>query len=99
MKKEQEKILLYDPENAPIKINVALKEEEIWLAQKEMAELFETSTANINMHIKKIYEENELEQNRTIKKSLIVQNEGTREIKREVLFYNLDVIIAVRISH
>lgn len=99
MKNEQEKMLLYKPEDTGIKVDVVLQDEEIWLTQKAMAELFETTVANINIHIKNIYEANELEQNRTIKKSLIVQNEGEREIKREVLFYNLDVIIAVRISH
>lgn len=99
MKNEQEKMLLYKPEDAGIKVDVVLKDEEIWLTQKAMAELFETTVSNINIHIKNIYEANELEQNRTIKKSFIVQSEGEREIKREVLSYNLDVIIAVRISH
>lgn len=99
MKNEQEKMLLYKPEDAEVKVDVVLKDEEIWLTQKAMAELFETTVSNINIHIKNIYEANELEQNRTIKKSFIVQSEGEREIKREVLSYNLDVIIAVRISH
>lgn len=99
MKKDQEEKLLYKLEDGAIKVDVVLKDEEIWLTQKAMAELFDTTTANINIHIKNIYEANELEENRTFKKSLIVQKEGDREIKREFLFYNLDVIIAVRISH
>ncbi len=99
MKKDQEEKLLYKPEGGAIKVDVVFKDEEIWLTQKAMAELFDTTTANINIHIKNVYEANELEENRTIKKSLIVQKEGDREIKREFLFYNLDMIIAVRISY
>lgn len=99
MEKEAEKMLIYKPENAVVPIDVAVKDEDIWLTQKAMAELFETTISNISMHIKNIYEENQLVQNRTIKKSLMVQKEGEREIKREVLSYNLDVIIAVRVSY
>lgn len=99
MEKEAEKMLIYKPENAVVPIDVAVKDEDIWLTQKAMAELFETTISNISMHIKNIYEENQMVQNRIIKKSLMVQKEGEREIKREVLSYNLDVIIAVRISY
>lgn len=87
--------ILYKTEDGEIKVDAVLKDEDIWLTQKSMAELFDTSVANINIHIKNIYETNELNEKRTIKESLIVQNEGTREVKREVLLYNLDAIIAV----
>ncbi|MDY0315602.1 MAG: virulence RhuM family protein [Bacteroidales bacterium] len=60
-----------------------------------MAELFQTSVPNINMHLKNIFEEGELEENRTIKEFLIVQQEGNRAIKRKQVFYNLDAIISV----
>ncbi len=94
MEKSQEKVL-YKTEDGEIKVDAVLKDEDIWLTQKSMAELFDTSVANINIHIKNIYEANELDEKRTIKESLKVQNEGTREVKREVLLYNLDAIIAV----
>jgi hypothetical protein len=60
-----------------------------------MSELFQTSIPNINMHLKNIFEEGELEENRTIKDFLIVQKEGSREVKRNQVFYNLDAIISV----
>ena len=60
-----------------------------------MAELFQTSVPNINIHLKNIFEEGELEENRTIKDFLIVQKEGSREVKRKQVFYNLDAIISV----
>jgi len=60
-----------------------------------MAELFQTTVPNINMHIKSIYEEGELAERATIKDFLIVQKEGNREINRKQKFYNLDVIISV----
>lgn len=94
MEKSQEKVL-YKTEDTAIKVDVVLKDEDIWLTQKSMAELFDTSVANINIHIKNIYEANELEEKRTIKENLIVQNEGAREVTRQVLLYSLDVIIAV----
>ena len=60
-----------------------------------MAELFQTSVPNINIHLKNIFEEGELEENRTIMDFLIVQKEGIREVKRKQGFYNLDAIISV----
>lgn len=60
-----------------------------------MAELFQTTIPNINMHLKNIFEEGELKEERTIKDFLIVQKEGKREVKRKQVFYNLDAIISV----
>ena len=59
-----------------------------------MAELFQTSVPNINIHLKNIFEEGELEENRTIKDFLIVQKEGSREVKRERQFYNLEYLFS-----
>ena len=70
-------------------------DENIWLTQKMMATIYGVSVAAINQHIKKIYEDNELDENSTIKNFLIVQNEGSRQISREVIHYNLQMIIAV----
>lgn len=72
-----------------------IEDETIWLTQKAMAQLFEVSVSAINQHLKNIYETRELLEEPTIKKNLIVQQEGTRQVKREQIFYNLDAIISV----
>ena len=76
-------------------IEIRYQDENIWLTQKMMATLYDVSIAAINQHIKKIYQDNELEENRTIKNFLIVQKEGNRSVSREVAHYNLQMIIAV----
>ena len=76
-------------------IEIRYEDENIWLTQKMMATLYDVSAAAINQHIKKVYDDNELEENGTIKNFLIVQNEGTRTVQREVKHYNLQMIIAV----
>lgn len=76
-------------------IEVRYEEGSVWLTQRLMAELFDVTTANVNTHIKNIYEEKELVQNLTIKEFLIVQKEGKRQVSRKVDHYNLDVIISV----
>jgi hypothetical protein len=72
-------ILLYQSEDGTTKIDVRLENETVWLTQKSMAELFQTTIPNINMHLKNIFEEGELVPNRTIKEFLIVRLEGNRE--------------------
>ena len=74
---------------------IRYQDENIWLSQKMMAALYGVSTAAINQHIKKIYEDSELEPDSTIKDFLIVQTEGDRKINRKVKHYNLQMIIAV----
>lgn len=81
-----------------LELNVSVTEDTIWLTQKQIAELFEVTIPNINMHIKAIYKEEELFENRTIQKYLIVQQEGKREVKREIEHYNLDVITCIKTS-
>ena len=69
--------------------------ENIWLTQKMMAELYDVSVSAINQHIKRIYDDNEQDPEATIKNFLIVQNEGKRAVSRQVAHYNLQMIIAV----
>lgn len=88
-------VVIYRGKDQNIQIEVQFENETVWLSQKQMAELFNKNVMTINEHIKNIYKEHELEENSTIRKSLIVQKEGNREVSREVLFYNLDVIISV----
>jgi hypothetical protein len=78
-----------------LNLQVRLDGQTVWLTQAGMAELFQTSVPNINIHIRNILEEHELEQAATIKDYLIVQIEGRRSIKRSVTHYNLDVILSV----
>lgn len=88
-------IIIYQTKDGESKIEVNLKEETVWLNQRQMSHLFDKDVRTINEHIKNIYKEKELTTDSTIRKFRIVQNEGNREIKREVEFYNLDVIISV----
>jgi hypothetical protein len=88
-------ILMYQSEDGETRIDVLLENETVWLTEMAMAELFQTTVPNINMHIKNILEEGELQEDSTIKDYLIVQNEGPRRVKRNVKHYNLDMIISV----
>jgi len=88
-------LLIYQTEDGRTRIQVRLENETVWLTQKLMAELFQKDVRTINEHIRNIYEEGELEPEGTIRKFRIVQTEGTRQVTREVDFYNLNVIISV----
>jgi hypothetical protein len=88
-------ILIYRTPKGNTKIDVRLQNETIWLNQKQIADLFQTTVPNINMHIKNILEEGELERVSTIQDFLIVQQEGKRKVKRNVEYYNLDMIISL----
>jgi len=87
--------LIYQTEDGQTKIEVRLQDETVWLTQKLMAKLFQTTVPNINLHLKNIFAEGELVEKSTIKDFLIVQQEGIREIKRNQKCYNLDAIISV----
>jgi len=95
IKNPKGQFLVYKAEDGTVKIDVKLSDETVWLTQKLMAELFQTSIPNINMHLKNIFSEGELKESSTIKDFLIVQKEGKREVKRKQVFYNLDAIISV----
>ncbi len=88
-------IVIYTSEDGTVSLDTKLEDETIWLTQEMMAKLFETTIPNINMHIKNIYEEDELEHNRTIKDFLIVRKEGRRTVSRNITHYNLDMILSV----
>lgn len=88
-------ILIYQTEDGNTKIDVKLENGTVWMTQKAIAELFQTTAQNITLHIKNIYEENEINQESTCKEYLQVQIEGSREIKRIAKHYNLEVIIAI----
>ena len=76
-------------------VQVLYKDETVWATQKAMAQLFDCSTDNIGLHLKNIYDTNELNKEATTEKISVVQQEGAREVRRNTLFYNLDAIISV----
>ncbi len=87
--------LIYQAEDGELKIDVRFEEDSVWLTQQQVAQLFQTSVPNVNMHISNIYEEEELTPEATIKKFLTVRTEGKREVKRLLDYYSLDMIISV----
>ena len=92
---DEENVVVYRSADKAVQLDVQLAEETVWLTQKQMARLFDTTPQNITVHIRNIYKEEELEQEATCKDFLQVQTEGGREIRRVAKFYNLDVIISV----
>ena len=94
MEKEN-KIILYQDDNEITRISVRFAEEDLWLTQNQLAEIYCTTQENISMHIKNIYADQELDENRTYKKFLSVRQEGNRQVKRNIDHYNLDMIIAL----
>lgn len=88
-------IVIYQTENGQTKLEVRLENETVWLTQKMMAELFQTTSQNITIHLKNIFEEGELDEEATCKDFLQVRKEGYRMVERNQKFYNLDAIISV----
>ncbi len=88
-------IAFYQSEDGRVNIEVLYTEENIWLSQKKIAELFGCSTDNISLHLKNIYQENELEESSTAEDFSVVQSEGRREVQRMKKMYSLEAIIAV----
>ena len=93
--KPDSQIIIYQTESGQTKVEVRLQDETVWLTQKLMAELFQTTPQNITMHLNNIFAEGELEEDSTCKDFLQVQTEGKRQIERVRKFYNLEAIIAV----
>ncbi len=87
-------IIIYKNQNGPT-IKVRLVDETIWLNQAQMAELFGKDRDTISEHIQNKYKDAELSQNPTTRKFRVVRNEGSRQVEREIEFYNLDMIISV----
>ena len=92
---ENGNIIIYQSEDGQTHIEVRMEDETVWLSQQQMAELFQTSRTNVVEHIKHIYEDGELQETATCRKFRQVQTEGTRQVNREIPFYNLDMIISL----
>ena len=91
----QTNFLLYTTKEGKVNVEVFVKDETIWLTQKAIGQLFRKSKATISEHLKKIYQEKELQTNSTVRKFRTVQNEGKRQVERDLEYYNLDAIISV----
>ena len=89
------RFLIYNSEENDISVNAVIKNETIWLTQKGMAELFAVEVPAISKHLANIFAEGELQQSSTVSKMEIVQQEGSRNVRIQVDFYNLDAIISV----
>ena len=95
IEKNKGEIVIYQNNDNDVAINVRLEEENVWLTQQQMAELFQTSRTNVVEHIQHIYEEGELNESATCRNFRQVQMEGNRNVTRELPFYNLDLIISL----
>ncbi|MBI5551989.1 MAG: hypothetical protein HY911_10820 [Desulfobacterales bacterium] len=87
-------LIVYQTEDGQVKLDVRLEDETVWLTQQMMAERYQTSKQNISHHVQNIFEERELRPEATVKKYLTVQKEGGREVRRNLDFYNLGMIIS-----
>jgi hypothetical protein len=88
-------VVLYHTDDGKTRLEVQLDRDTVWLSQRQMAELFEKDTDTIGLHIRNVYKEGELPKEGTTEESSVVQDEGGRQVRRQVHFYNLDVIISV----
>jgi len=87
--------LIYQTEDGRTKIDVLFEDDTIWLNQRQLSILYQKGVNTINEHIKHIFEDGELSEEATIRKIRIVQDEGNREVSREVDHYNLNMILAI----
>ncbi|MCE2473442.1 MAG: virulence RhuM family protein [Anaerolineae bacterium] len=91
----ENQILLYETADGETRLEVLYEDESVWLSQRDMAELFQVTVQNITLHIGNIYETGELPLDPTCKYFLQVRREGSRNVSRNVMHYNLDMIISV----
>lgn len=92
---QQGEIIIYQSDDGKSKLDVKLENETVWLSQSQLVDLYQTSKSNISEHIKNIFNEGELTKEATVRKFRTVQNEGNRQVSREVDYYNLDMIISL----
>lgn len=95
MAEDNNEIIIYQNEDGETRIDVKFTGETVWLSQQQMAELYQTTRPNIVQHLRNIYADGELDEQATCKKFLQVRLEGSRQVSREIPFYNLDMIISL----
>ena len=92
---EENKIILYQDDNEITRVSVRFADEDLWLTQNQLEEIYCTTQQNISQHVDNIYKDGELTIEVTNKKFLFVRQEGNRQVKRNIDHYNLDMIIAL----
>ena len=92
---KENKLILYQDEEGIVKVNVRFADEDVWFTQQQLAEIYCTTKQNVSQHIDNILTDGELEGNRTVKNFLTVRQEGKRQVRRDITYYNLDIIIAL----
>ena len=95
MKDKDNKLILYKDDEGRVSVNVRFAEEDVWLTQEQLAQIYDTTQQNISQHIQGILGDGELADEATHKKFLLVRQEGSREVSRNIDHYNLDMIIAL----
>ncbi|MFN8625770.1 MAG: RhuM family protein [Candidatus Binatia bacterium] len=88
-------IVVYEAPDGSAQVEVRLERETVWLSQRQMAEIFDTSTDNVGLHLKNVFSEGELDESATTEDYSVVQTEGRRSVRRSVRHYNLDAVISV----
>lgn len=91
----QNPIVIYQGMDQAIEVRLDADQQTVWLSQRQLADIFETSTDNISLHLKNIYADCELDEGATTEDSSVVRQEGARQVRRRVRLYNLDAIISV----
>ena len=92
---QEEKVVVYETPDGEMHVDVRLEQETVWLTQRQMAEVFHTSTDNVGLHLKNVFADGELAESATTEDFSVVQVEGNRQVKRQIKHYNLDAIISV----
>ena len=92
---DNNQIIIYQSEDGDTRVEVKFTGETVWLSQQQMADLYQTTRPNVVQHIRNIYADGELEEQATCKNFLQVRQEGSRQVTREIPFYNLDMIISL----
>lgn len=95
MSQKENKLILYKDDEGKLSVNTLFADEDVWLTQAQLVEIYQTTQENISMHISNIYADGELDKDGTYKKFLLVRQEGKRQVRRNIDHYNLDVIIAL----
>ena len=88
-------VIVYETPDGGVRVEVRLDRDTVWLAQRQMADLFDTSTDNISLHLKNIFADKELKESATTEDFSVVQAEGGRRVRRQVKYFSLDAIISV----
>ena len=92
---KENKLILYKDDEGKVNVNVRFADEDVWLTQQQLADIYCTTKQNVSQHIDNILTDGELDENLTIKNFLTVRQEGKRQVQRDITYYNLDMIIAL----